>query len=282
MSNNKQPRICAVSMARNDDFFIEKWISYYGAQLGQENLYLVLDGQGQPLKEEYGKINVIRVPHIDLGRSKGDRNRAGLVSRMAGALFTRYDIVIAHDIDEILVVDPNTGGSLAEYLARPVKRTSLSALGLDVGQHIKDEQAIDTDKPFLSQRSFAHVSARYTKAVVATRPVKWGSGFHRVRGRNLHIDNNLFLFHFGMVDYELSVRKTKDQSLIDSGWEGHFGRRQELFDLIVNSEPVDGDKFFREARRRESMFRPFYAWNKPGMLKEKPIVRIPDRFRNIV
>ena len=132
------------------------------------------------------------------------------------------------------------------------------------------------------QRSFAHVSARYTKAVVATRPLKWGSGFHRVRYKNFHIDPNLFLFHFGMADYEIAKGRMEDQSLLSEGWEGHLDRRYELFNLIREKTPVDGDTFFKQARRRESLFRPLFALNKPGMLLEKPVIRIPDRFRSIV
>ena len=44
-------RICALTMARNDAFFLKKWISYYSEQLGEENLYVFLDGEDQSLKK---------------------------------------------------------------------------------------------------------------------------------------------------------------------------------------------------------------------------------------
>jgi hypothetical protein len=277
-----QKSIAVISMARNDDFFTPKWIDYYQKQFGAENLYLILDGHDQPLPDAHASINVIRVPHRKLSRAQGDRNRARLVSFFARALFHRYDIVIAHDIDEFLVVDPKQNQTLAEYLQRPTAAASISALGLDVGQHIEQEEAIDTTRPFLEQRSFAHVSARYTKAVVATRPLTWGSGFHRVKGRNFRIDPDLFLFHFGMVDYERSGGKVADQSLHEAGWRGHFDRRLQLFELILKKEAIQGDDFFAKARRRQSLFRPIYALNKPGMLRENPIIRIPERFKPVL
>ena len=40
-------RIAALTMARNDDFYLRKWVEYYGAQLGRENLYIFLDGLDQ-------------------------------------------------------------------------------------------------------------------------------------------------------------------------------------------------------------------------------------------
>jgi hypothetical protein len=282
MHGNGNKTIGVISMARNDDFFIPKWISYYGRQFGYENLFLILDGLDQLLPGEHERINVIRLPHRTLRRARGDSNRSGLVSYIARALFYRYDVIIAHDIDEILVVDPKRQMSLADYLSKPIRHASLSALGLDVGQHREQEKAIDPGRLFLEQRSYAHVSARYTKPVVATTPVNWGSGFHRVRGRNFHIDPDLYLFHFGMVDYERSKAKMDDQTLRDAGWSAHFDRRHLIFDLIIKKKAVDGDEFFRKARRRESLFRSFFAWNKPGMLSERPIIRIPERFRSVI
>lgn len=282
MKLTKTRRIAALSMARNDQFFVEKWIRYYGELLGYENLYLVLDGHDQAITKDMQKANVIRLPHVQMKRSAGDKNRARLISNLGRSLFHRYDRVIAHDIDECLVVDPLVNLSLADYLQKETNYASLSGLGLDVGQHLNEEPAIDAGRPFLEQRAYAHVSSRYTKAVVANRPLDWGSGFHRVKGRNFHLDPHLYLFHFGMVDYETTAGKTKKQDLVDSGWQGHLDRRLEIFDLILKSPVMEGDAFFARARRRQKWLRPVYAWNKPGKLKEKPIIRIPERFRSIV
>lgn len=282
MSRLEAKKTAVISMVRNDEFFISKWINHYGTQFGNENLFLILDGFDQPLPEAHKEINVIKLPHRSFGRARGDRNRSRIVSFLARALFCRYDIIIAHDIDEYLVVDPLRNQSLAEYLQRPVSSVSLSALGLDVGQHRGSELPIDPARPFLEQRSFAHVSARYTKPVVATAPVTWGSGFHRVKGRNFYIDPNLFLFHFGMVDYERSSAKIEDQSLRNAGWAGHLERRYYLFDLIEKKPAINGDDFLKKARLRETLFRPFFALNKPGMLRESPIIKIPERFRSVI
>ncbi len=282
MTGTSLPKIAVISMVRNANFFASRWIKYYGQQLGNENLFLIIDGHDQPLPEGHEHINLIRLPGREQSRSRGDRSRAGLVSYLARSLFHRYDIIIAHDIDEFLVIDPAKKMIFTEFFKRPIRTASLSALGLDVGQHLEKELPIDFNLPFLEQRSFAHVSARYTKAVVATRPLTWGSGYHRVKGKNFHIDPDLYLFHFGMVDYNTSMEKLNDQSLLKEGWKGHLKRRYELFDLIRKKDAIEGDDFFKQARRRQSLFRPLYAINKPGMLKERPIIRIPERFRTIV
>ena len=53
--------IAAVSMVRNDTIFADKWISYYGAQLGFEHLYLFVDGMDQPLPKGAEKINCFQI-----------------------------------------------------------------------------------------------------------------------------------------------------------------------------------------------------------------------------
>jgi len=42
------------------------------------------------------------------------------------------------------------------------------------------------------------------------------------------------------------------------------------------------DRWTRLSRVAQSLLRPPYAWNKPGMLGLKIVVRIPDRFKDIV
>jgi len=273
--------IAVISMARNDDFFIPKWITYYGNQFGKANLYLILDGLDQ-IKPEDQDINCIRVPHKQLSRTRGDKNRAAIVSSLAKALFKRYKRVIACDIDEFLVLDPSEEKSLYKYLIQSHSGTSISAQGIDVGQHINLETEISTKSPFLSQRNYGLVSSRYTKPVVALKPLQWGSGFHRVKGKNFQIDSNLFLFHFGMVDYLRSTGKTEDQSRIDQGWSNHLDRRYELFKIISDGRAQDGDEVFKKFRRIQNWKRPIYAWNKPGTLDKQSLIRIPDRFNSIV
>ena len=158
-----QKPIAIISMVRNDSFFTEKWISYYGKHFGFKHLYLFIDGMDQKVSEAAKKINYFQIPHKEESRAVGDRNRAKKISAFAQQLFPKYHAVLAVDIDEFLVLDPNVGDSLKTYLQQESKATTLSGLGLDVGQHPNLEAAIDLKKPFLSQRSFAQVSDRYTK-----------------------------------------------------------------------------------------------------------------------
>ena len=277
----KMKRICALTTVRNDRIFLAKWIEHYGAAFGRENLFIILDGHDQVPPENADGVNLLRLPHLPMERTAADRRRARTMSKIAAGLYHYFDIAIATDVDEFIVVDPKLDLDLRSYLSSRKLPASVSALGLDVGQHLRSEEPLDTKRPFLTQRQFAHVSSRYTKPCITTRPLVWGSGMHRIKGGNFRIDPNLFLFHLGMIDYALATGKTLDRDRLDAGWEGHLSRREELFEIITQAEPYDGDAYFPQARSYQTWHRPFYAWNKPGMIPGNPVVRIPERFRSL-
>ena len=141
---------------------------------------------------------------------------------MANELLKKYDLVIGTDADEFLVLDPDVDESLVSYLSKIDINPSVSGLGVDVGQHLNEEQTIDGSKPFLSQRSYGQVSSRYTKPVVVSKPVRWGAGFHRIKGHNFRIDRNLYLLHFGVSDYEMVKARFRDKDRMAAGWERHM------------------------------------------------------------
>lgn len=269
-------RIAAITMARNDTFFLSRWIEYYGREIGTENLYIYLDGTDQEIPKNAGNAHITKLPHTDMSRAAGDKYRIGKMSDLASELFKTYDIVIGCDCDEFLILDPALGISLSEYLSTKKINTTVSGLGLDVGQHLKLEQSLDTSKSFLSQRAYALLSTRYTKPVVINRPVRWGSGFHSINGHNFHIDPNLYLLHFGAVDMDMLVTKAASRG---ADWVNHLKRRGNGTINDVTKRTAHGEHWLKIARVMQRIFRPIYAWDKPGMLGIKRIVKIPNRFQ---
>lgn len=269
-------RIAAITMARNDTFFLSRWIKYYGDQIGAENLYIYLDGTDQEIPQNAGAAHITKLPHTDMSRAAGDKYRIGKMSDLANELLKTYDIVIGCDCDEFLIVDPGLGTTLADYLSHKKINTTLSGLGLDVGQHMTHEKSLDTSKPFLTQRAYALLSTRYTKPVVINRPVRWGSGFHSISGHNFHIDPNLYLLHFGAVDMDMLVAKAAARG---PDWVNHLRRRGNGTINDITNRPAHGEKWLKIARVMQRIFRPIYAWDKPGMLGIKRIVKIPERFQ---
>lgn len=273
---NLHKRICAITMARNDEFFLSRWIRYYGNQFGTENLYIYLDGTDQKTPKNVGSAHVTKLPHNDMSRSAGDKYRIGLMSDLANKLLNEYDIVIGCDCDEFLIVDPALNKTLSQYLSETKINTTVSGLGLDVGQHLKYEKTLNQSEPFLTQRSYALLSTRYTKPVVINRPVRWGSGFHSIRGHNFHIDKNLYLLHFGAVDMNMLVTKAASRG---PDWVNHLKRRGNGTINDVTNRRAYGERWLTIARVMQRIFRPIYAWDKPGMLGVKRIVKIPTRFK---
>jgi hypothetical protein len=275
-------RVAVMTTVRNDTLFLTRWIAYYGGIFGFENLFVIFDGQDQIPPPECATINVIRLPNIPRSVVIGERFRARASSNFAHALMASYDIVIAMDVDEFIVVDPALNTDLHSYLSHKDLPSSVSALGLDVIQHVDREAVLDLTRGFLTQRHYALVSARYTKPNIITKRVAWGAGHHRIKGHNFHIDPNLFMFHFGSVDLAFSAARNGDRDASSLGWTAHIARRYALFDLMKKSNPIDGDSFFARARHLLTWRRPLYAWNKPAMIKGDPVVVIPERFRDAV
>ncbi len=262
-------------MARNDEFFLNRWISYYGEQFGEENLYIYLDGLDQKIPARAGRANIKKLPHRDEAVQRGDKTRILLLSELARQLFARgYDIVIGCDCDEFLIVDPALNVTLHEYLSDKKIHTSLSGLGLDVGMDLNSESPLDPDMPFLSQRRYALMSTRYTKPVVLARPAIWGSGFHSVKGHNFHIDKNLYLLHFGGVDLDMIKNKIGDR---DATWSHHLQKRARTIDIITRARHRNMPRGL--ARVMQRILRPIYDLNKPGMLGLKWVATIPERFQ---
>ena len=239
-------QIAAVTMARNDSFFLSRWIRYYGRELGYDHLYIYLDGEDQEIPvgtpEE---VHITKLPHRSLSRSAGDKYRIGLLTRLAHRLLDEgYDLILGTDSDEFVV----------------------------------PEAPLDPDRSLLEQRRYAVLTARYTKSCILTRPLDWGSGFHRVRGHNLHILPDLYLIHAGYCDLEM-VKARQGERGVD--WGNHLSRRARTIHFTSTRTPINADRVLRRARRLQTLFRPLFAWNKPLMPGRKRVVRLPERFRSI-
>ena len=141
-------RIAAITMVRGDAFYLRKWTAWYGGQLGEENLYILLDGRDQPLPDWCPKAHVIPCDRVGGQVARADKGRIERISDEAARLFAAgYDLVIGTDADEMLAVDPKLGVGLAEFLSGLDVRTAVSGLGLDVGQKLGEEADITADRP---------------------------------------------------------------------------------------------------------------------------------------
>ena len=276
-------KIAAMTMVRNDDFFLRKWVEYYGLELGKENLFVYFDGLDQEIPDFCRGTRAAKIQKIGKDVVSNDKGRVQFMSWKAAELFSSgYDLVIGTDADEFIVVDPKLGKSLAEYLSEAKIKDSLSPLGLDFGQKLDVEKDIREDEPFLTQRHYAQIGTRYTKASIIAEPLHWGSGFHRVKGHNFHIAKNLYLLHFGYFDQKRIEERMSDKDRLKQGWKKHMKKRSRTIRLVSTLKARKFEPWVRFARFCQTLVRPPYAWNKPAMFGLKIIVAIPPRFEDIV
>lgn len=283
MNNRTTKRIAALTMVRDDEFFLRKWVEYYGRELGKENLYIYYDGEDQTVGDFCEGTNVFVHPKVDRQVVAGDKARVKILSEKAAELFNKgYDLVIGIDADEYIVVDPKLGIGLREFLSRQSIDVCLSALGLDFGQKLGEEGDLSSEKSFLSQRHYAQIGSRYTKASVIAKPCRWGCGFHRVKGHNFHIAENLYLMHFGYADSRRLREKLGNTDRVEQGWEKHICKRSRTIRYATEKKARNFDRWTRLARIIQTWCRPLYALNKPAMLELRIVVKIPERFNEVL
>tara|TARA_B110000090_G_C13273223_1_gene404943 strand:- start:117 stop:950 length:834 start_codon:yes stop_codon:yes gene_type:complete len=275
-------RIAALTSVRNGERFLKRWITYYGHELGYQNLFIILDGVDQEGPDSDLGLNLHWFDHVPMSRVAGDKFRANRASVLAHELMQTYDLVIGTDVDEFLVLDPHRSEGLLQYISQRPITSNLSGMGIDVAQHRIKEHNLDWSKPFLDQRQYGVISDRYTKASILSEPHFWGSGYHRVKGQPFEIDPYLYLLHFGSVDDLETNARSADQERVKSGWSGHQLRRNAISDLVSTCEPNDGDKAFDNARHLLSRRRSLISWNKPRQLKPHQVIKIPARFKGLV
>ncbi len=276
-------KIAALTMARNDDFFLQKWVEYYGRELGKENLYIYYDGEDQTIGDFCQGTHAYVHAKIGTQVVEAEKARLRFLSEKATELFSQgYDLVIGVDADEFVVVDPKLGIGLREFLSAQEIDVSLSPLGLDFGQKLDEEGDLSLEKTFLSQRHYAQIGTRYTKPSIIAQPCRWGSGFHRVKGHNFHIVQGLYLMHFGYADRRILEGRLSDADRVAQGWEKHIYKRSRTIRYATEKKAHDFDRYTRWARICQTWCRPLYALNKPAMFELRIVVRIPERFESVL
>ena len=269
-------------MVRNDDFFLRKWVEYYGRELGKENLYIYYDGEDQAVADICLGTNTFLHPKIGSQVVTAEKGRLKFLSEQAALLLEKgYDLVIGVDADEYIVVDPRLGVGLKEFLSCNEVDVCLSPLGLDFGQKLGVEGDLSFERPFLCQRHYAQIGTRYTKPSIISQPVRWGSGFHRVKGHNFHIASDLYLFHFGYADSKILEERLGDADRVAQGWKKHIYKRSRTIRYATEKKARDFDRWTRLARICQTWCRPPYALNKPAMFELRIVVKIPERFCDV-
>lgn len=193
-----QTTAAALTMVRDDAFFLKAWLRHYGAALGRENCTIINHGRGDEVARLAEGCNVIGIPGDP--HPNFDMKRWRLLNNLVQGLRCYYDHVIVGDVDELVVVDPAAGVSLLEFLREQPLRRVLTPVGLEVVHRVESETAPIEDH-ILGPRRHIRLAPHYSKPCVVSQGVKLARGGHFAQAEKLHTPDALLLFHLKFCDF---------------------------------------------------------------------------------
>lgn len=187
----------ALTMVRDDAFFLKAWLRHYGEQFGRQNCYVINHGYGAEVAELAQGCNVIGIPGE--AHKNFDMKRWRMLNNFVMGLRSYYDHVIVGDVDELVVVDPASGMDLIGFLkAAPLKRV-LTPLGLEVIHRI-DQEPEAIDGAILGPRRHVRPAPHYSKPCIVSTGTKIARGGHFTQYEKLHTPDDLYLLHLKFCD----------------------------------------------------------------------------------
>jgi hypothetical protein len=210
-----------MTMVRDEAVFLPIWLRYYSRFFAAEDIYVLDHGSADGSTEGGGFVRV-PVEHDTVDHAW----RVEAVEQQQRRLLEEYDVVLAIDVDEIVVPEPDWG-TLGEYLSG-FQEEYVNCLGYEV-LHLRDrEPMLQLELPVMEQRGYWFAAKGYDKPVLATEPLSWKPGFHSRTDERWNLDPDLWLIHLHRVDYEICQerhRAWRDRAWSDQdlsrGWAAH-------------------------------------------------------------
>lgn len=219
-------KVAVVTMQFNEAFYVSRWIDYYAALVGRENLYVVDHDSDDEVREILRGVSVVRYPRSALD----DQERARFVSKFVGALLELYETVVYTDCDEFVSHDPRRFASLGDWLDASDFEYS-TCIGFNLVPMLEEENAILLGGPVLRQRGHVRFVSPMCKTLIVRKPIRWGGGFHHANHPPRF--HGAYLFHLKYADLGERMRRQAltrglDFAQVD---QGHHQRSSDL-DLI--------------------------------------------------
>lgn len=199
---SKGPRVAALTVVRDEAAMLPRWLGYYGAQLGLENLVVVDDRSTDGSTDDL-PCRVIR--HDGFPEGRFEKARMALASRLGAELLRSHDAVIFTDADEFLLADPDRYDGLLDFVSARPELNVAAGLGLNIVHHLDHESALRADKPVLGQRRFAKFVRRISKPSLKRVDAPWVRASHGIRAPYAP-DRGLLMVHLKFADLDLMRR----------------------------------------------------------------------------
>jgi hypothetical protein len=285
----------AVTMVRDDLFFLRRWISHYGGLFGRENLYIVNHGHGAAVAAEAEGCNLVGIPQGDV--SQFDKQRWRLLNGIVNGLLPYFTHVIVGDVDELVVLDPATGQDLAGWLAAQPRGSVLTPLCLEL-VHDRATETETIGPHILGPRRYARTLLKYCKPCVISTQTHLSRGGHFASEPRLSCPDPLYLFHLKYCDFAtysdtMTARNRVAAATGTQAAKSHVGRhwfaefRGEDAAIFDSFARLPADDSFDFSALRQGMRNSFGPRGDSGFfqfdIRDRPNRhRIPDRFFGLI
>lgn len=231
MDPTKAP-LGVLTMAYQDYDLLDTWVRYYAAQVGRQHLYVLSHGGDPKHREIAAGATVINVPR-DPSMHQLERKRWFIIAQFTNGLLRYYNWMITGDVDEIVVLDPEVGHSLPDYLTRYERRApkSLSPFGIEIVHNPDIEpEALVPGETVLGKRRLFRLNANYAKPCVVRTDVQFTIGGHANNHQPRILDDHLYLMHLRFYDYDRScARLTGRATLRDNVYNQPDSKDQDVW-----------------------------------------------------
>lgn len=281
-------------MARDEGLMLARWVNYYAAAVGTDNVLVLDDHSVDGSTDDLG-CTVFHLPELP-GYGEYERARTGLASGIAAGLLNVYDYVIFADVDEFLIPDPDRYADLKQFLAARPDRDVIAPVALNVVHHVGVEPDIDPERPVLDQREFAKFVPKMCKPAIKRIPAPWGYASHGIDAP-YEVDPALFLIHLKFHDRE-ALRRIADrrqaQVKVDnraklSSWAMSGDEISALLTEFVGDDvhsvpelTIDNLRLERVVKQMPDGYYRSAGLRQVTAMRKRPLVRIPKQLRGIV
>jgi hypothetical protein len=193
--------VAALTYVYNENINLSIWRRYYGANFGENNLFVVDRQSDDGSTRDLGDVNKFVFPRTGFD----DTKKIQTLNSLHSALLQSFDCVIVTDCDEIVVPDPQAYSSLRQYIETNTPEY-INCIGLDICHVLTMELPLDLASPILSQRSTACFRSSGCKPLMSSTPTIWLPGGHSCN-KPPRFDEHLFVFHLKYMDYSISMQR---------------------------------------------------------------------------
>ena len=237
MHDVPNPSVLFVTMCKNEEFFIDRWIRHHKCEVKNAQFLVLDDGSSDrtcAIARAHDRVALVSLPTFG---QFDDEHRGKSISMLVGAFNAFFDYTIYLDADEFLVCDRDVYYGLDDFLRRN-RVASRSAVGVEVVQHRQSEAALGSQDKFLDGRSYGVFSGNYSKPIIQSGPVVFSPGFHFSETEAI-LAEAVYILHMRFVDtkeferrYQVRQLVCKSARQVENRRGEHWGTKSGLFDAL--------------------------------------------------